>query len=515
MPERMKKNRRRGETQEKVQKNIIRAGAPARILMMLAISLMLTMAGTPQLQPISGVPQLQPISGVPQLRPISGVFQFQPLTAAAEELPVTSIPHFADRFYLRNLAPELQRDAAAVYQGIAAFEEEIVLPDETGYDSIERIFFVLKYDCPELFQVSFDSGTLLKTYNGIVHSIKPSYVMGREEYAQRLAQCREILGQMIREAETYAGQPRKIGRGAGASGPGAGLKTGPGAGTASGPGAGLETGPGAGLGTGSGAGLETGPGVGLGTGSATELTRQEAAELYLYDRLTDWITYSTTAPGCENAYGALVGRAAKCDGISIAMKWVMEEIGIPAMVITGHDQNDPGGHAWNCLQIDGVWHDVDLTNDSASPGRSMKIYPAFNVRRDWMARMYPLSPVVAAYSGLPVPDSMDRSYHALNGTFVPAGTDFGSTFTALLDAAGAGQPGSMDAAGANQAGANQAGAGSGTGLIQFEDDADYRRFMETYSTYVNDWFQRRGRGGRIGLSSKSEFRTVGFVLTAN
>ena len=492
MPERMKKNRRRGKTQEKVQKNIIRAGAPARILMMLAISLTLTMAGTPQLQPISGV------------------FQFQPLTAAAEELPVTSIPHFADRFYLRNLAPELQRDAAAVYQGIAAFEEEIVLPDETGYDSIERIFFVLKYDCPELFQVSFDSGTMLKTYNGIVHSIKPSYVMGREEYAQRLAQCREILGQMIREAQTYAEQPRKIGRGAGASGPGAGLETGPGAGTASGPGAGLETGPGAGLGTGPGAGLETGPGVGLGTGLAAELTRQEAAELYLYDRLTDWITYSTTAPGCENAYGALVGRAAKCDGISIAMKWVMEEIGIPAMVITGHDQNDPGGHAWNCLQIDGVWHDVDLTNDSASPGRSMKIYPAFNVRRDWMARMYPLSPVVAAYSGLPVPDSMDRSYHALNGSLVPAGTDFGSTFTALLDAAGAGQPGSMDAAGANQA-----GAGSGTGLIQFEDDADYRRFMETYSTYVNDWFQRRGRGGRIGLSSKSEFRTVGFVLSAN
>ena len=326
----------------------------ARILMMLAISLTLTMAGTPQLQPINGVLQLQPISEGLQIQPINGALQLQPLTAAAEELPVTSIPHFADRFYLRNLAPELQRDAAAVYQGIASFEEEIVLPDETGYDSIERIFFVLKYDCPELFQVSFDSGTLLKTYNGIVHSIKPSYVMGREEYAQRLAQCREILAQMIREAETYAGQPRKVGRGAGASGPGARVETGPGAGlatgpgagaasgsgagTASGPGAGLETGPGAGLGTGPGAGLETGSGVGPGMDSATELTRQEAAELYLYDRLTDWITYSTTAPGCENAYGALVGRAAKCDGISIAMKWVMEESGIPAMVITGQSR---------------------------------------------------------------------------------------------------------------------------------------------------------------------------------
>lgn len=484
MPERIKKTRRRGKLPEKVQKKTIRAGAFSRILMLLAISLTLTMAGTPQIQTESGALRLQP------------------LTAAAEELPVTSIPHFADRFYLRTLAPELQRDAAAVYQGIASFEEEIVLPDETGYDSIERIFFVLKYDCPELFQVSFDRGTMLKTYNGIVHSIKPSYVMGREEYAQRLAQCREVLAQMIREAGEYAGQPRKLRRGTGSA-------TGYGAGPGTGPGAGPGTGSGAGLGTGPGAGLETGPGVGLGTDSATELTRQEAAELYLYDRLTDWITYSTTAPGCENACGALVGRAAKCDGISIAMKWVMEEIGIPAMVITGHDQNDPGGHAWNCVQIDGVWHDVDLTNDSASPGRSMKIYPAFNVRRDWMARMYPLSPVIAAFSGLPVPDSMDRSYHALNRSFIPAGTDFGSTFTALLDAAGAG-------AGAGPSGGlDAAGADAGTGLIQFEDDADYRRFMETYSTYVNDWFQRRGRGGKIGLSSKSEFRTVGFVLTVN
>ena len=477
----MKDNNRRLKMPERMKTATHRLVTPARILMMLAISLTLAIAGVPRLQP---------------------------LTAAAEELPVTSIPHFTDRFYLRNLAPELQRDAAAIYQGMASFEEEIVLPNETAYETIERIFYVLKYDCPELFQVSFDRGTLLRTRNGIVYSIKPSYVMGREEYAQRLAQCREILAQMIREAEVYAGQPRKIGRSMGsATGPGAGAETGPGAGVEAGPGTGAEAGPGTGAETGPGAGVEAGPGVGSGMEAAKELTRQEAAELFLYDRLTDWITYSTTAPGCENACGALVGRAAKCDGISIAMKWVMEEIGIPAMVIAGHDQNDPGGHAWNCVQIDGVWHDVDLTNDSASPDRSMKIYPAFNVRRDWMIRMYPLSPIIAAYDGLlPVPDTMDRSYHALNGSFVPAGTDFRSTFTALLDAAGAGalagQSGSSDAV-------------SGTGLIQFEDDAGYRAFMENYGACVSDWFHRNRRGGGIRLSSKSEFRTVGFVLTVN
>ena len=108
-------------------KTTVRRQGTARILTMLAISLTLAIAGVPQIRPESETLRLEPLSGdlqtradgaLPWIQSLSGVLQFQPLTAAAEELPVTSIPHFADRFYLRNLAPELQRDTAAVYQGI-------------------------------------------------------------------------------------------------------------------------------------------------------------------------------------------------------------------------------------------------------------------------------------------------------------------------------------------------------------------------------------------------------------
>jgi hypothetical protein len=93
------------------------------------------------------------------------------------------------------------------------------------------------------------------------------------------------------------------------------------------------------------------------------------------------------------------------------MKWAMEELGIPAFVISGQDPGDPSGHAWNCVQIDGIWYDVDLTNDSATAGRSMKIYPAYNVRREWMTRLYPVFPDIAAYYNIPASDRMDRSFH--------------------------------------------------------------------------------------------------------
>jgi hypothetical protein len=65
------------------------------------------------------------------------------------------------------------------------------------------------------------------------------------------------------------------------------------------------------------------------------------------------------------------------------------------------------------------------------------------------------------------------------------------------------------------------GAGSGqpangspdTGLIQFEAEADYQTFMENYGNYLDEWFNRKGRGGSFDLCTKSGFRTAGFRLT--
>lgn len=428
------------ERNESMKDKISRQGSPEkpnksrrmsfRISALLTAAALLTLAGTPRFAPVSGA------AGS------SGTTVFQPMTAFAEELPLSAVPHYADRFYLRNMAPELQRDAAAIYQGIAAFQSEIVLPDRLDPDSISRILSALRYDCPELFQVDFGGRYSMKTRNGAVYSVILSYGMGPEEYSQMLSRCRELLAQLARNAES--------------------------------------------------------------AGQAAGEFRQETVERYVYEALTDWIAYSTDAPNCANAGGALLGRAAKCDGISLAMKWAMEELGIPALVLSGQDPADPSGHAWNCVQIDGVWYDVDLTNDCVTEDRTMKLYSACNIRREWMTRIYPLDPEIAAYYDVPVPDRMDRSFHVLNGSFVPAGADAGSIFFTLLDAA---------AAGSGEGPGLPAGAGTGTGLIQFESDADYQAFLENYGNYLNEWFSRRARGGSFELVTKTGFRTAGFRLT--
>ena len=82
-----------------------------------------------------------------------------------------------------------------------AFEDEIELPDKLDSGSIERIISALRYDCPELFQVNFSGRYSMKTRNGEVHAVRIPYGMGKGEYDRKLAQCREILAQLARNAE--------------------------------------------------------------------------------------------------------------------------------------------------------------------------------------------------------------------------------------------------------------------------------------------------------------------------
>ena len=74
----------------------------------------------------------------------------------------------------------------------------------------------------------------------------------------------------------------------------------------------------------------------------------------------------------HTAYGPLVenGRGedstSVCDGYSLAYLYLLQQAGLTAAVIVGEagsDKETMGGHAWNVVQIDGVWHEVDSTWD--------------------------------------------------------------------------------------------------------------------------------------------------------
>ncbi|EIN15178.1 Hypothetical protein, predicted lipoprotein [Mycoplasmopsis agalactiae 14628] len=72
----------------------------------------------------------------------------------------------------------------------------------------------------------------------------------------------------------------------------------------------------------------------------------------------------------QSAYSALVKLSTVCTGYAKGFKMIMEELGVPCIfmsgtadygTLTGHITN----HAWNLVEVDGVWYHVDTTSDRA------------------------------------------------------------------------------------------------------------------------------------------------------
>jgi len=71
--------------------------------------------------------------------------------------------------------------------------------------------------------------------------------------------------------------------------------------------------------------------------------------------------------GTNNAYAALVEGRAVCDGYASAFTMLAQEFGLPVLEVAG--LSEPGGveHAWNLVNIDGVWYHVDTTWNDPTP----------------------------------------------------------------------------------------------------------------------------------------------------
>ena len=115
-------------------------------------------------------------------------------------------------------------------------------------------------------------------------------------------------------------------------------------------------------------------------------TTQEApyVAMDIYDKLMDMVRYDHVLAEQDldvavdevdygfTAYGALVANSrgeancAVCDGYSYAYAYLLQQVGIPAMRISGyvgHDPSDMDAHSWNLLQLDGEWYEADATWD--------------------------------------------------------------------------------------------------------------------------------------------------------
>ena len=110
-------------------------------------------------------------------------------------------------------------------------------------------------------------------------------------------------------------------------------------------------------------------------------TYQKIAQLNTY--LVDTITYDETLnrTNTRNIYGALIEKQVVCEGYAKALKYVLDAIDIPCVIVSGTATNTDGqteAHMWNYVQIGENWYAVDSTwNDPAivgggSPTHAMK-----------------------------------------------------------------------------------------------------------------------------------------------
>jgi len=170
----------------------------------------------------------------------------------------------------------------------------------------------------------------------------------------------------------------------------------------------------------------------------TERMEDREKEEYIFRMLASKITYDTEAENVDNAYGALIGGKAKCDGIAHALKWCLEEAGIQTLCILG-DARQEGevGHAWNMVYMDGMFRNVDLTAsvnyaDSTAQYQKATLYLYFNVADHWFEEKFTVIEALDHWIPKPVCDTDDGSYQAYKQQSIRRDEDLEKQFKEFL-----------------------------------------------------------------------------------
>ena len=85
-----------------------------------------------------------------------------------------------------------------------------------------------------------------------------------------------------------------------------------------------------------------------------------------------------------DAYGVLVSHKAVCDGYAEAFFMLMTCLDIPCDIVVGTADGDL--HAWNQVELNGKWYNIDLTWDDAVPDMGSYIkHTYFNLTDEALA----------------------------------------------------------------------------------------------------------------------------------
>ena len=88
---------------------------------------------------------------------------------------------------------------------------------------------------------------------------------------------------------------------------------------------------------------------------------------YVHDWLINNVKYDTSkGENTANIYGCLVKKSAICEGYSRGFKYLLDELEIPCVLVSGTAVDEDGKserHAWNYVYIKNNWYAIDITWD--------------------------------------------------------------------------------------------------------------------------------------------------------
>lgn len=196
-------------------------------------------------------------------------------------------------------------------------------------------------------------------------------------------------------------------------------------------------------------------------------------EMYVYRSIASNCYYNMTSAHCGSSYGAFIEKQAKCIGISLAMKWAMESMGIQCLCITGDTPGQPVGHAWNVIRLDGEYYDLDVTADAQLDIHTgMLTYYAYNVSDTLIRKKQIVDDYFERYAPIPGSDTMDNSYYALAGRYIRSGQSYSAVMDELVSEA-----------------ANNGGEYVG---LQFESKSELEALLGNFDWEVNSRMQALG-----------------------
>lgn len=216
-------------------------------------------------------------------------------------------------------------------------------------------------------------------------------------------------------------------------------------------------------------------------------------ELTVYRELCSRLDYDRESSRAGDAAGVFLKGTGKCDGISLAFKWVMDELGIPCIVMAVENvEEGRDGHAWNLVKTDGIWCAVDVTQDCDSDNFSILCYPVFNTSDTLLMKNYRLQ---AGFEKLNIPkcSTVEGSFHVRNGSYIRAGSEKEGFCQAMARAA----------------------ADGGMTPVQFETEEGWKLFQENSAAWAEAWMEENGLFGTSSYLSVEAFRTAQINVDVN